>query len=77
MVVTTSSWPFACMAMPTCACSVLLCACCCQNTVIIHSLEGRAEAGTRLARILLWIYMLSALPISILLSFFLQTVPLT
>lgn len=51
-------------------------ACTVQNTVIIHSLEGRSEAGTRLARILLWIYVLSALPISILLSFFLQTVPL-
>jgi hypothetical protein len=55
---------------------LLRCGCFVQNTVIIHSLEGRSEAGTRLARILLWIYVLSALPISILLSFFLQTVPL-
>lgn len=43
-----------------------------QNTVIIHSLEGRAADGTRLARLLLWIYVLSCVPLSILLTLYLQ-----
>lgn len=43
-----------------------------QNTVIIHSLEGRAADGTRLARLLLWIYVLSVVPLSLLLTMFLQ-----
>jgi hypothetical protein len=43
-----------------------------QNLVIIHSLEGRPEAATHLARSLVWVYVSSCLPISILLSVFLS-----
>jgi hypothetical protein len=35
-------------------------------------LEGRAADGTRLARLLLWIYVLSCVPLSINLTLFLQ-----
>lgn len=43
-----------------------------QNLTLIHLLEGRAADGTRLARLLLWIYVLSCVPLSINLSLFLQ-----
>jgi predicted permease len=47
-----------------------------QNLVMIHALEGRQESATRLARIMLMIYGLSSLPISLLLTVFLNYVKL-
>jgi len=47
-----------------------------QNLVIIHSLNGRAEAATRLARVLLFVYILSCIPLTLALTLFMQFVTL-
>jgi predicted permease len=43
-----------------------------QNSVLMVQLSGRQADATRLARMLLYIYSLSCIPISILLTLFLQ-----